>query len=240
MKIRPHEAFCTYDESMLYVSEVASRPELLRFIQQNKSELHAEAESDIRFVYRGQDERNGWQTYDVLVVANPVLHADSIFPGDRPSAGLCICAGLCIFCEEPLLPSTIDPDGPQSAMHMECMTRSVVGSVAHQLCRCSCFIPGSEEGDPPGMTRRQAALAAVETMRLRNAANILNIDGACPLCGCKDFHPGPRGGAARNIKCSDCGAKFWYSPPFQPHPIYGQPDEVYDMSVRERLPKEAS
>jgi hypothetical protein len=40
--------------------------------------------------------------------------------------------------------------------------RSALGSVAHIEERCSCFISGSEENDPPGMSKREAAKAAVK------------------------------------------------------------------------------
>lgn len=30
----------------------------------------------------------------------------------------------------------------------------------------------------------------------------------CPDCGGIDFRPGPRGGAAQNIECRGCGARF--------------------------------
>jgi hypothetical protein len=40
--------------------------------------------------------------------------------------------------------------------------RAIIGSVAHVEHRCSCFVPGSTESDPPGMTRREAANAAVK------------------------------------------------------------------------------
>lgn len=43
---------------------------------------------------------------------------------------------------------------------MECGFRSVVGSAAHLLRCCSCFIAGSTSSDPPGMTKREAAHAA--------------------------------------------------------------------------------
>ena len=46
--------------------------------------------------------------------------------------------------------------------HHECFARCILGSVAHQNRRCSCFVPGSEEEDPPGMTRREAARAALK------------------------------------------------------------------------------
>ena len=57
------------------------------------------------------------------------------------------------------------------AYHHECLLRSIVGSVGHQLKRCSCF--GGTFEDPPNMSRRESALAAVGTwqtlMRLRFA-----------------------------------------------------------------------
>lgn len=44
--------------------------------------------------------------------------------------------------------------------HENCNFRSIVGSVAHIEKRCSCFVAGSTEGDPEGMTKREAANAA--------------------------------------------------------------------------------
>jgi hypothetical protein len=45
------------------------------------------------------------------------------------------------------------------AWHRECYLRMVVGSVGHQLGRCSCH--GGTEEDPAGMTTREAARAAL-------------------------------------------------------------------------------
>jgi hypothetical protein len=45
--------------------------------------------------------------------------------------------------------------------HRNCHLRQVLGSVAHIERRCGCYVKGSEEDDPPGLTRRQAADAAV-------------------------------------------------------------------------------
>jgi hypothetical protein len=45
-------------------------------------------------------------------------------------------------------------------MHDECALRVVLGSVAHIERRCSCYIDGADEGDPPGLSRRDAAKAA--------------------------------------------------------------------------------
>lgn len=69
----------------------------------------------------------------------------------------------CCHCDEPIrIDDHIESycNGPMA--HRECFMRQAIGSVAHQEKRCSCFIPGSDCGDPPGMTRREAAKAAVE------------------------------------------------------------------------------
>lgn len=50
---------------------------------------------------------------------------------------------------------------PFLTMHPECMFRSIMGSVTHIEQRCSCFVPGADETDPPGMSRREAARAAL-------------------------------------------------------------------------------
>lgn len=66
-------------------------------------------------------------------------------------------APLCVYCQEPLLPS----DGPVlvGGMHHECSFRSIAGSVGHQKKLCSCF--GGTEEDPPGATLREGARAAL-------------------------------------------------------------------------------
>lgn len=46
-----------------------------------------------------------------------------------------------------------------ATMHHACLMRCVVGSVGHQQGKCSCF-GGVGDGDPDGMTPREAALAA--------------------------------------------------------------------------------
>jgi len=46
-------------------------------------------------------------------------------------------------------------------LHDECDARSVIGSLAHVERRCSCYVAGSDEGDPPDMTTREAAQAAL-------------------------------------------------------------------------------
>lgn len=72
----------------------------------------------------------------------------------------------CPWCGEPVLgvddrASIIDGmTGRRRWQHRECALRSVSGSVAHINQECSCYLGSEGHGDPPGMTRRQAARAA--------------------------------------------------------------------------------
>jgi len=68
---------------------------------------------------------------------------------------------VCVWCDEPVWRGEQHP-GVRQPIHKECAIRTAVGSAAHVQGRCGCYVPGSVEGDPPGMTRRQAARAAVE------------------------------------------------------------------------------
>lgn len=54
-------------------------------------------------------------------------------------------------------------------MHRNCGLRGICGSVAHVLGKCSCFVPGSQESDPPGLTKRQAAELAVAIWQIRQS-----------------------------------------------------------------------
>lgn len=45
--------------------------------------------------------------------------------------------------------------------HYECFLRGIIGSVSHIEKTCSCYFKGSTENDPPGMSLREAARAAV-------------------------------------------------------------------------------
>jgi len=89
---------------------------------------------------------------------------------------------LCLWCREPIEdgdsgfvyrsagfpealciePVAIGGDGSYVVEHRECHLRQIIGSVAHVQKRCSCFVNGAEETDPPELTRRQAARLAVE------------------------------------------------------------------------------
>ena len=67
----------------------------------------------------------------------------------------------CVLCDEPVAEGdtgTINLSG--QVTHYECHLRVVIGSVGHQMKRCSCY--GGTEEDPPGLSQRQAAQAAVE------------------------------------------------------------------------------
>jgi hypothetical protein len=78
---------------------------------------------------------------------------------------------LCIHCGEPIaeddkgfvspLVSLVEGKTIAEAApyHRACFLRGFVGSVGHQNRTCSCY--GGVEEDPPGMTKRQAAEAAV-------------------------------------------------------------------------------
>jgi len=72
-------------------------------------------------------------------------------------------SGVCPWCNEPVLP----PDrafhyanGPVA--HWPCALRQVIGSVAHLERRCACYVDGATEGDPPHLSTRDAALAALK------------------------------------------------------------------------------
>jgi hypothetical protein len=68
--------------------------------------------------------------------------------------------GQCQWCEEPILPgekvaSWGDP------LHWECGLRSVIGGLNHQMGICTCR-GGTEEPDPPDLSRREAAQMAAQ------------------------------------------------------------------------------
>jgi len=74
----------------------------------------------------------------------------------------------CVWCDEsikegddglilPCLSETIS----ETPYHQECFLRTVVGSLAHQQKRCSCF-GGSDEEDSPNVSLREAAVEAVK------------------------------------------------------------------------------
>jgi len=66
---------------------------------------------------------------------------------------------ICLWCGEPVAED--EQAECNVPMHQECAFRSIVGSAAHIEHRCMCYRKGSDEHDPPNMTKRQAARAAV-------------------------------------------------------------------------------
>lgn len=66
---------------------------------------------------------------------------------------------ICQWCEEPIEGPAHSKDGWEG-MHQECAYRAACGSLAHIAHRCSCYVPDSQEGDPEGLTKREAAMEA--------------------------------------------------------------------------------
>jgi hypothetical protein len=70
-------------------------------------------------------------------------------------------AERCLHCNEPILAGerVMPINDGQDLLHRECMIRMVMGSVAHQEERCSCF-GGTGEDDPDLSIRENAKAAA--------------------------------------------------------------------------------
>lgn len=78
-------------------------------------------------------------------------------------------ASCCAWCEEPF---TADDGGyliphmgatvTELPYHVECWLRQIVGSVAHLEERCSCYGGAEDDTDPPELSKREAAQAAVD------------------------------------------------------------------------------
>lgn len=73
----------------------------------------------------------------------------------------------CAHCDDPikkdgvLIPHVVDGGAVEARYwHRECWQRQLTGGLNHLQGRCTCC-GGAEPSDPPGMTRRAAALAAV-------------------------------------------------------------------------------
>lgn len=91
-------------------------------------------------------------------------------PGDRVETPV---GRLCLWCQEPIaagdqgfLIPHVDTTITLKPHHLECQIRSIVGGVNHIEGRCLCC-GGTEDPDPPGLTRRQAAVMAERAWRLR-------------------------------------------------------------------------
>ena len=74
---------------------------------------------------------------------------------------------ICPWCSEPITPNDERAPGLTPLTHWECGLRSVAGGLNHLRGLCSCC-GGTEEPDPPEMSRREAAQAAAKEWLLRN------------------------------------------------------------------------
>lgn len=68
---------------------------------------------------------------------------------------------ICEHCREPIEPGERAPGFPSNYFHFECGFRLFAGSVAHIKRQCCCFGGPDWHLDPPGMTTREAAWAAL-------------------------------------------------------------------------------
>lgn len=73
----------------------------------------------------------------------------------------------CILCDEPITPADERAMMFVEPVHFECGVRAVAGGVNHQRGTCTCC-GGTDDPDPPGMTRRQAAQAATDYLKRKN------------------------------------------------------------------------
>jgi hypothetical protein len=85
----------------------------------------------------------------------------------------------CIFCEEPIVEGDrrfpigvmrLENEEPRIGVghvHRECMMRQTLGGVGHHLGKCHCPGGSGEFEDPPEMTKREAAIAAVQVWESR-------------------------------------------------------------------------
>lgn len=76
----------------------------------------------------------------------------------------------CLHCEEPIaegdsgvmLPHMVSANEARIvALHRECHIRMIVGSVGHQRGLCTCDGGPGTMDDPPGATKREAAVLAL-------------------------------------------------------------------------------
>lgn len=65
-----------------------------------------------------------------------------------------------------------DGEAREVPYHHACHLRGILGSVAHQQRKCSCYVPGATCGDDPKLTRRQAAEAALKFWQIARRLHI--------------------------------------------------------------------
>ena len=95
----------------------------------------------------------------------------------------------CAWCEEKfvanesgvVIPHVDDNTVQNLPYHSECSLRFIVGSLGHVLGECQCF--GGDMDDPPNMTKRESAKAAIKAFKklnqqkaIKNATEEFGID----------------------------------------------------------------
>jgi len=88
---------------------------------------------------------------------------------------------ICPRCDEAIGPRdsglTMMWNGEEKPLHYECHLRGIIGGVNHLRKNCTCC-GGTEPPDPPELTKRQAARAAVSTWHwLRTVEEFQRIEG---------------------------------------------------------------
>jgi hypothetical protein len=74
----------------------------------------------------------------------------------------------CLYCNEPILDGDDGfIDSVDNPFHRECLFRMVIGSVAHQMGTCPCFMGADGvDDDEDGMSPRRAAKLALDYWEL--------------------------------------------------------------------------
>jgi hypothetical protein len=79
---------------------------------------------------------------------------------------------VCVHCDEPIFAhENFERYANGPVAHSECFARRVIGSVAHIERRCSCYVPGAACTDPPEMTGRVAARAALKAFLAKDTVH---------------------------------------------------------------------
>jgi len=94
----------------------------------------------------------------------------------------------CDHCSTPIEPADLADHVHGGRFHYFCIVRMVVGSVGHQLQRCSCY--GGDASDPPRLSRREAALAACYLNIGRHHGGFAEVPTGPGLTDC-DHEPPP-------------------------------------------------
>lgn len=76
-------------------------------------------------------------------------------------------ANRCARCSEEITVLDLRAPFDETPLHYECGLRMALGSIAHVEKRCGCYVPGSDAGDPEGVSKRQAARLVWMAVQLR-------------------------------------------------------------------------